>query len=104
MVRRSRGLALVAKSAGRAGRAGEWPLPALRRLRLAAERLVLAIGERVLGLDDRVELARALVDHRGLGVPEIALHRELVRIAVRAVDLDRVEGALDRVLGRVPLC
>ena len=78
-------------------------LEALGRERLAAQRPVLAVAERVVGLDERVELARALVDHRGLGVAQVALDRELVRVAVRAVDLDRVERAGDRVVGRVPL-
>ena len=51
----------------------------------------------------RVQLARALVDDRRLRVAQVALDRELVRVAVRAVDLDRVERRLDGVLGRVPL-
>ena len=78
-------------------------LPALGRPRLAAERPVLAIAQRVVGLDQRVELARPLVDDRRLRVAQVALDRELVRVAVGAVDLDRVERALDGVLGGVPL-
>ena len=79
------------------------PRPALGRPRLAADRPVLAITQCVVGLDERVELARPLVDDRGLRVAQVALDRELVRVAVGAVDLDGVERALDRVLRRVPL-
>ena len=78
-------------------------LPTLGRPRLAAERPVLPVAEGIVGLDQRVQLARALVDHRGLRVAQVALDRELVGVAVRAVDLDGVEGSLDGVLGRVPL-
>ena len=78
-------------------------LEALGGPRLAADRAVLAIAEGVVGLDERVQLARALVDHGRLRVAQVALDRELVAVAVRAVDLDRVERRLDRVLGRVPL-
>ena len=85
----------------RADQAGA--LPALGRPRLAAERPVLAVAEGVVGLDERVELARALVDDGRLRVAQVALDRELVRVAVGAVDLDRVERGLDRVLGGVPL-
>src|SRR4051794_11958715 len=75
----------------------------LGRPRLATERPVLAVAQRVVGLDEGMELARALVDDGRLRVPQIALHRELVAVAVRAVDLDRVEGRLDGVVRRVPL-
>ena len=67
------------------------------------KRSVLAVAEGVVGLDERVELARPLVDDRRLRVAQVALDRELVRVAVGAVDLDRVERGLDRVLGGVPL-
>ena len=50
-----------------------------------------------------MELARALVDDGRLGVAQVALDRELVAVAVGAVDLDGVEGALHGVLGGVPL-
>src|SRR6185503_3867790 len=78
-------------------------LPSLGRPGFAAQRPVLSIAERVVGLDQGVELARALVDDGGLRVAQVALDRELVGIAIRPVDLDRIERALDRVLRRVPL-
>ena len=46
---------------------------------------------------------RALVDDRGLRVAQVALDRVLVGVAVRAVDLDRVERALHRVVRAEPL-
>ena len=85
------------------GGLGGRPLPALGRPRLATDRAVLAIAQGIVGLDERVELARPFVDDRRLRVAQVALHRELVRVPVRAVDLDRVERALDRVLGGMPL-
>ena len=71
-------------------------LEALRGERRAAQRPVLAVAEQVVGLDQRVQLAGALVDDRRLGVAQVALDRVLVRVAVRAVDLDRVERGLAR--------
>ena len=73
-----------------------------RRERRAAEWLVLAVAEQVVGLDQRVQLAGALVDDRGLGVAQVARDGILVRVAVGAVDLDRVERGLDSVLGGEP--
>src|SRR6185369_84115 len=78
-------------------------IEALGRQGLAAQWPVLAVAEGVVGLDERVQLGGALVDHGGLRVPEVALDGELIGIAVRAVDLDRVEGALHGVVGGVPL-
>src|SRR6478609_99396 len=78
-------------------------LPALGGPRLAPERPVLSVSERAVGLDQGVELAGPLVDDGSLRVAQVALHREFVRVAVGAVDLDGVEGALHRVLGGVPL-
>src|SRR5881397_2664546 len=86
-----------------AAMSGRRALPALGRPRLAAERAVLAVAHGVVGLDERVQLARSLVDDGRLGVAQVALDGELVRVAVGAMDLDRVKGALHRVLGRVPL-
>src|SRR5512138_378326 len=55
-----------------ASRSGLRTLPALRRPGFAAQRAVLAIPEGVVGLDERMELARALVDHGRLRVAQVA--------------------------------
>src|SRR5687767_1881193 len=55
--------------------------------------LVLAVAESVVGLHELVDLAGALVDHRGLAVAIEPPDRVLVGVAVAAVDLDRVRGA-----------
>src|SRR4029077_854652 len=86
-----------------AGRAGRPPFEPLGGPRFTTDRAVLAVAQRVVGLDEGVELARALVDDPGLRVAQVALDGEFVAVSVRAVDLDRVQGGLDRVLGRVPL-
>ena len=88
-------------SVGSVGRLSR-SLEPLRRPWLAAQRPILAVAQRVVGLDERVELAGALVDDGGLRVAQVALDRELVRVAVRAVDLDRVERARDGVVRGVP--
>src|SRR6266545_78829 len=89
---------------GRSGRDPfDAPLEALGWPGLAAQRTVLAVTERVVGLDERMQLAGPLVDHRRFGVAQVALDGELVAVAVRAVDLDRVQGGLDRMLRGVPL-
>src|SRR5262249_46395191 len=44
------------------------------------------------GDDEALDLARALVDLRDLGVAVVALRRELLRVAVAAEDLDRLAG------------
>src|SRR4029079_130455 len=59
---------------------------------LDATGLVLPVAERVVRLHQLVDLARALVDHRGLAVPVEPAHRVLVGVPVAAVDLDRVAG------------
>src|SRR6266540_2833025 len=89
---------------GRSGRDPfDAPLEALGWPGLAAQRTVLAVTERVVGLDEGMQLAGPLVDHRRFGVAQVALDGELVAVAVRAVDLDRVQGGLDRMLRGVPL-
>ena len=88
----------LADAPGQAGRSQPWAGHGSQR-----KRPVLAVAEGVVGLDERVELARPLVDDRRLRVAQVALDRELVRVAVGAVDLDGVERGLDGVLGGVPL-
>src|SRR3954464_5341062 len=79
----------------------------LRRFRvcgqLAARRTVGTVAEKVIGLHDLVNFARALVDHRALAVAEESAHRVLVRISVRAVYLHRVAGGAFGRDGREPL-
>src|ERR671915_119277 len=61
------------------------------------------VSEDVVGLHQGVDLAGSLVDHRALGVAQVALDRVLVAVAVGAMDLDGVERALHRVIGAEPL-
>src|SRR5439155_23441428 len=76
---------------------------ALSGQRRAAQRSVFPVAQEVVGLDEGVELARALVDHGGFRVAHVALDRELVRITVGPVDLDRIERRLDGMVGGEPL-
>src|SRR5437016_13957698 len=78
----------------RAGAAEPW-LPRRRSIRSVwrerlLDRTVFAIAERVLALQDRVHLTRALVDDRSAGVAQKTLDWIFRRIAVRAVNLDGV--------------
>src|SRR2546426_9417867 len=50
-----------------------------------------------------LNLAGSFVDLRDLGVAEVALHRELLRVAVAAEDLDRLGRLAARLLGREEL-
>src|SRR5579871_6607336 len=68
----------------------------IRRQR-ASRGLVDAVAEHVIGLHQRVNLTCTLVNHRSLAVAIVAAHGIFVRVAVRAVNLDRVaRGALRR--------
>ena len=83
---------------GRCGDCGDAPARAGLHLPFVgglghAQRLVLPVAEQVIGLHEGVDLARALVDDRALGVAQVALDRVLVRVAVGAVDLDGVHRA-----------
>src|SRR5215213_2253890 len=64
---------------------------------VAARRSVLTKPERVIGLHQFVNFARALVDHRAFAISIETPDRVFVGIAIRAVDLDGVPG---RTLGR----
>src|SRR6476661_7792151 len=59
---------------------------ALRRRLRAAERLVLPVAKSVLGLQQRVNLPRALVDDRAARVAHEPLNRVLVRVPIGTVD------------------
>src|SRR5260370_6500805 len=59
---------------------------------------VLAVAERVLAMQDRMDLERAFVDDRGARITQEALDRVLGRIPVSAVNLDGVVGGIE---GRV---
>src|SRR5213079_2357811 len=72
-----------AATSGRAELATSTPFGATGSFR--PPRPIFAVAQRVVGLDEGVELARPLVDHRGLRVAEVTLDRELVAVAVRAV-------------------
>ncbi len=67
-----------------------WSLCTLVGRQLAPRRPVVPVAEQVVGLHDLVDFARALVDHGTLAVAIEAAHRVFVRVAVGAVDLDRV--------------
>jgi uncharacterized protein len=54
---------------------------------VAAEGAVLPVAQGVIRLDHRVDLPRALVDHRGPAVPQVALHRKLAAVAVWTEDV-----------------
>ncbi len=82
-------------SVGSVGRLSR-SLEPLRRPWLAAQRPILAIAQRVVGLDERVQLGRPLVDDGGLRIAQIALDGKLVRVAVGAVDLNGVESTAPR--------
>ena len=62
------------------------------RWKLAARRTIVAEPEQVVGLHNRVNLARALIDDRALAVPVEAADGILVRVAVGAVHLYGVAG------------
>src|SRR3954469_9367637 len=65
------------------------------RGKFAAGRPIGAIAEEVVGLHDLVDLARAFVNDGAFAVAEEPAHWIFVRVAVRAVNLDRVaRGAL----------
>src|SRR5712692_3974292 len=55
---------------------------------------VLAVPERVVGLQQGVDLARPLVDHGPLRVAVEPFYGILVGVAVRPVDFDRISGRL----------
>src|SRR6185436_13891727 len=59
--------------------------------------------EEVARDDHALHLRRALADLAELGVPVEALYRELARVAVSAVNLDRLGRAAHRDLGREDL-
>ena len=62
--------------------------------RRAAQWAVLAVAQQIVRLDQGVQLAGALVDHGRLAVAQIALHGVVVGVAVRAMDLDRIQRLL----------
>src|SRR5438552_641165 len=91
----------------RAGAAEPW-LPRRRSIRSVwrerlLDRTVVAIAERVLALQDRVHLTRALVDDRRAGVAQKAFDGILGGIPIRAVDLDSVMRGVERRIRRVLL-
>ena len=63
----------------------------------------MAVAEQVIGLHQGVDLRGSLVDDRALAVAQVTLDRVLVAVAIRAVDLDRVERALHGVVRAEPL-
>src|SRR5690606_28368227 len=67
---------------------------------LAPRRPILAVPEQVVGLHERVDLARAFVDHGALAVAVEAADRILVGIAVGTVNLHGVGGGALRRDGR----
>ena len=93
----------------------EWPWSGLRvhggeRRRPRAQRRHVAVApvhspvtERVLGLQQLVNLRRPFVDDRRPRVAEVPLDPVLGGVAVRVVHLDREMGRAERRLGRVPL-
>src|SRR5204862_6524792 len=85
----------TASSAGRARRACEGT---------SLREIALAEGEDRAGDHEPLDLARALVDLRDLGVAVEALHRELLRVAVAAEDLDRLGSLPPRHLRCEQLC
>src|SRR5207245_1854254 len=60
---------------------------------------ILAVAERVLALQDRVDLARALIDDGRASVPQKTLDGILGRVAVGAMDLDGVVGRVEGGVG-----
>src|SRR5579871_4399753 len=60
------------------------------RREFASRRAIVAVAEQVVGLHDRVNLTRALVDDRAFAVAVETADGILVRVAVGAVDLDGV--------------
>src|SRR5260370_14267503 len=90
---RSRPASAASASGGRPPRS----IGFVRRKRLL-DWTVLAVAERVLALQDRMDLARAFVDDRGARITQEALDRVLGRIPVSAVNLDGVVGGIE---GRV---
>ena len=66
--------------------------------------LVLAVAENIIRLHERMDFARAFVNDRGFRVPQEAGNRIFVRIAVSAVDLNRI---IRRFIGKItslPFC
>src|ERR687888_1594955 len=90
-------------TSGLDGLGGARSAPRDERRHLAGVAVQAPVPERVLGLHQLVDLRRALVDERGARVAEVALDSVLVRVAVRAEDLDRVVRGLESRLRRVPL-
>src|SRR5262249_51879831 len=57
---------------------------------IAPARFVRAEAERVIGLHEFVNFARALIDDGALAISIEADHRVIIRITVGAVNLDRI--------------
>src|SRR5947209_4219711 len=102
------------KSETRAHRGGAWcrielmsgaHLLALRHIRRqrTARRALGAVTQGIFALHDGVNLARALIDNRRLGVAQVAEYRIFVAVAVGAVYFDRVRGGIKRGIAGVPL-
>jgi hypothetical protein len=62
----------------------------LDRWQIAPPRLICSQSQSIIGLEELMDLARPLIDHCTLAVAVEAADRVLVRVAVRAVNLDRV--------------